>query len=164
MAFQKASGSASSRLAATFTVFRATAQWNHRVCKAPQLAASFGGWRDTSKSPNILRSCSSAASTLGQPVLNFAVARFVLRNGFVKYTSVHTQRSLWLSSARERGTKSHAVQRVEYSVVQLTEGTGWRWEIRFDDGKTKSGVSRVSRAVAIKIARSEIDRALKDTR
>jgi hypothetical protein len=53
---------------------------------------------------------------------------------------------------------------VEYSVVQLTEGTGWRWEIRFDDGKTKSGVSRVSRAVAIKIARSEIDRALKDTR
>jgi hypothetical protein len=53
---------------------------------------------------------------------------------------------------------------VEYSVVQLTEGTGWRWEIRFDDGKTKSGVSRVSRAVAIKIARSEIDRALKDKR
>jgi hypothetical protein len=53
---------------------------------------------------------------------------------------------------------------VEYSVVQLTEGTGWRWEIRFDDGKTKSGVSRVSGAVAIKIARSEIDRALKDTR
>jgi hypothetical protein len=51
---------------------------------------------------------------------------------------------------------------VEYTVVQLTEGVGWRWEIRFDDGKSKSGVTPVSRAVAIKQAEYEIDRALKN--
>jgi hypothetical protein len=53
---------------------------------------------------------------------------------------------------------------VEYSVVQLTDDAGWRWEISFDDGKSKSGVTRVSRAVAIKIAKYEIDLALKDKR
>jgi hypothetical protein len=51
---------------------------------------------------------------------------------------------------------------VEYSVVQLTEGLGWKWEIRFDDGKTRSGVTPVSRAVAIKQAEYEIDRSLKN--
>jgi hypothetical protein len=51
---------------------------------------------------------------------------------------------------------------VEYTVVQLTEGLGWRWEVRFDDGKNKSGVTPVSRAVAIKQAETEIDRALKN--
>jgi hypothetical protein len=51
---------------------------------------------------------------------------------------------------------------VEYTVVQLTEDRGWRWEIRFGDGKSKSGVTRVSRAVAIKIAEQEIDRVVKD--
>jgi len=50
---------------------------------------------------------------------------------------------------------------VEYSVVQLTEGGGWRWEVRFDDGESKTGVTRASRAAAIKLAESEIDRALK---
>jgi hypothetical protein len=50
---------------------------------------------------------------------------------------------------------------VEYTVVQLTEG-GWRWELRFADGKNKAGVTPVSRAVAIKQAEYEIDRALKD--
>jgi hypothetical protein len=30
---------------------------------------------------------------------------------------------------------------VEYSVVQLLEGSGWRWEVRFADGKNKSGVT-----------------------
>jgi hypothetical protein len=47
---------------------------------------------------------------------------------------------------------------LEYSVVQLTDGTGWRWEVRFDDGKTKSSVTQVSRAVAIKEAEHEINR------
>ena len=28
---------------------------------------------------------------------------------------------------------------VEYSVVQLTDDTGWRWEIKFSDGITKTG-------------------------
>ncbi len=50
---------------------------------------------------------------------------------------------------------------VEYSVVQLTDDTGWRWEVRFDDGKSKSGTTRVSRALAIKLAETEIDRVLK---
>jgi hypothetical protein len=52
---------------------------------------------------------------------------------------------------------------VEYSVVQLTEGIGWRWEVKFSGGTSKSGVTRVSRTVAIKEAEYEIDRALKDT-
>jgi hypothetical protein len=51
---------------------------------------------------------------------------------------------------------------VEYSVVQLTEGLGWRWEVRFEDGKSRTGTTPVSRAVAIKQAEYEIDRALKD--
>jgi hypothetical protein len=51
---------------------------------------------------------------------------------------------------------------VEYSVVQLAEGAGWRWEVRFADGKSKSGVTEISRAAAIKNAEYEIDRALKD--
>jgi hypothetical protein len=50
---------------------------------------------------------------------------------------------------------------VEYAVVQLIEG-GWRWELRFADGKNKAGVTPISRAVAIKQAEYEIDRALKD--
>jgi hypothetical protein len=50
---------------------------------------------------------------------------------------------------------------VEYSVVQLTGGIGWRWEIRLDEGKNRSGSTPVSRAVAIKQAKHEIDRILK---
>jgi hypothetical protein len=51
---------------------------------------------------------------------------------------------------------------VEFSVVQLTDGSGWRWEVKFEDGKNKSGVTPVSRAVAIKLAENETDRILKD--
>ena len=51
---------------------------------------------------------------------------------------------------------------IEYTVVQLTDGAGWRWEVRFADGKSKSGVTEIDRAAAIKIAEYEIDRALKD--
>jgi hypothetical protein len=51
---------------------------------------------------------------------------------------------------------------VEYSVVQLTDGSGWRWEVRFGDGKHKTGVTPISRAAAIILAEYEIDRALKD--
>jgi hypothetical protein len=50
---------------------------------------------------------------------------------------------------------------LEYSVVQLTEGVGWRWEVRFEDGKSKTEVTPVSRSVAIKQAEYEIDRNLK---
>jgi hypothetical protein len=52
---------------------------------------------------------------------------------------------------------------VEYSVVQMTDGGGWRWEVRFADGN-KKGVTPVSRAVAIKQAKSEIDRIIRDTK
>jgi hypothetical protein len=51
---------------------------------------------------------------------------------------------------------------VEYTVVQMAGGTGWKWEVRFDDGKNKSGVTRGSRELAIKLAEYEIDRVVKD--
>jgi hypothetical protein len=51
---------------------------------------------------------------------------------------------------------------IEYSVVQLAERAAWRWEVRLDEGKTRSGETPVSRAVAIKQARHEIDRILKN--
>jgi hypothetical protein len=44
----------------------------------------------------------------------------------------------------------------------LPEGIGWRWEVRFGEGKKKTGVTPISRAAAIKLAEYEIDRALKD--
>ena len=50
----------------------------------------------------------------------------------------------------------------EYTVVQLTDDNGWRWEIRLGDGKNKSGTTPVSRAFAIKLAEYEIDLVLKD--
>ena len=51
-------------------------------------------------------------------------------------------------------------QGVEYSVIQSTDGVGWRWEIRLADGRRKIGVTPISRAAAIKLAKHEIDRAL----
>lgn len=51
---------------------------------------------------------------------------------------------------------------VKYSVIQLTDGSGWRWEVKFSDGKDKFGVTRVSRAMAVKIAKYEIDRVVRD--
>jgi len=51
---------------------------------------------------------------------------------------------------------------VEYIVVQMVDGTGWRWEVRFGGGKNKSGVTPLSRAAAIKAAEYEIDRVVKD--
>jgi hypothetical protein len=50
---------------------------------------------------------------------------------------------------------------VEYTVVQLTDGS-WRWEVKFANGKNKSGVTRVSRALAIKFAKNEIGRVVTD--
>jgi hypothetical protein len=51
---------------------------------------------------------------------------------------------------------------VDYTVVQLLEGNGWRWEVNSEGGKNKSGVTPISRASAIKLAEYEIDRLLKD--
>jgi hypothetical protein len=53
---------------------------------------------------------------------------------------------------------------VEYSVVQLSDGNQWRWEVKFGGGKNKSGVTRVSRALAIKFAKIEIERVVKDNK
>jgi hypothetical protein len=51
---------------------------------------------------------------------------------------------------------------VRFSVVHLLEGAGWRWEIELRDGKSKTGVTRASRAAAIKLAEHDIDRLLKE--
>jgi hypothetical protein len=51
---------------------------------------------------------------------------------------------------------------VEYSVVKLVERSGWRWEISFGEGKTKSGVTALGRVAAIKIAEAKIDRFLRN--
>jgi hypothetical protein len=51
---------------------------------------------------------------------------------------------------------------VEYTVVQMVDGTGWRWEVLFGDGKNKSGVTPLGRAAAIRVAEYQIDRAVKD--
>jgi hypothetical protein len=51
---------------------------------------------------------------------------------------------------------------VEYTVVQMVDGTGWRWEVRFGGSKNKSGVTPISRAAARKIAEHEIDRIVRD--
>jgi hypothetical protein len=53
---------------------------------------------------------------------------------------------------------------VEYSVLQLPDGDGWRWQIDFGGGKRKSGVTPLGRAAAIKIVEYEIDRAIKDAK
>jgi hypothetical protein len=52
---------------------------------------------------------------------------------------------------------------VEYTVMQMADGKGWRWEITFG-GKIKSGVTPTSRATAIKVAEHWIDRSMKDRR
>jgi len=46
----------------------------------------------------------------------------------------------------------------------MADDTGWRWEVRFDGGKTKSGVTSASREFAIKVAEYEIDRVIKDNK
>jgi len=51
---------------------------------------------------------------------------------------------------------------VRFSVVRLLDGAGWRWEIEFGDGKRKTGVTRASRAAAIRLAEHNIDRVLRE--
>jgi len=50
---------------------------------------------------------------------------------------------------------------VEYTVVQMVDGSGWRWEVTFGPRKIKSGLTPTSRAAAIKVAEYEIDRVVK---
>jgi hypothetical protein len=61
-----------------------------------------------------------------------------------------------------RGRAAMEYKGVKYSVVQLTEGAGWRWEVELGEGKSRSGVTRASREVAIKFAEHAIDHVLKE--
>ena len=67
---------------------------------------------------------------------------------------------IWPMSGSARTENPVEHKGVEYSVVQLTADAGWRWEFKLADGKSKSGVTPVSRVAAIRIAKYEIDRAL----
>jgi hypothetical protein len=49
---------------------------------------------------------------------------------------------------------------VEYSVVQMINDSGWQWKVTLSDGRIKVGISRASRAAAIKSAQQQIDKAL----
>jgi hypothetical protein len=51
---------------------------------------------------------------------------------------------------------------VEYTIIQLLQGGGWRWTIDFGDGKRKSGETPNSRAAAIEVVHAEIDRFIKN--
>jgi hypothetical protein len=53
---------------------------------------------------------------------------------------------------------------VEYTVVQMADGKGWRWEVTFGPGKIKTGVTPISRVTAIKVAEYQIDRVVKARR
>jgi hypothetical protein len=46
---------------------------------------------------------------------------------------------------------------LQYSVAQTA--TGWKWIVRLDDGRTKTGTAP-SRAVAIRFAEKRIEKAL----
>jgi hypothetical protein len=67
----------------------------------------------------------------------------------LKFTSEHTGKSCWSMSLLHaaEGTPVQ-YEGLEYSVVQLADGSGWRWEVTFADGKHKSGITPVSRAAA----------------
>src|SRR3981189_3191250 len=53
-------------------------------------------------------------------------------------------------------------KRCSAAVVQLIDGSGWRWEVKLANGKTDP-VTPISRASAIGIAEYEIDRVLLKT-
>jgi len=49
----------------------------------------------------------------------------------VKYTIGHTTPSFWrMSAPLVCGRILMEYKEMEYSAVQLTEGSGWRWELR----------------------------------
>jgi len=49
---------------------------------------------------------------------------------------------------------------LEYSVVQTSNPTGWKWIVRLDDGRTKTGTAP-NRTAAIRLAELRIDKELK---
>jgi len=49
---------------------------------------------------------------------------------------------------------------LQYSVIQTSNPTGWKWTVRLDDGRTRSG-SAPTRAIAIRFAEIRIEKAVK---
>jgi len=49
---------------------------------------------------------------------------------------------------------------LEYSIVQTSSPTGWKWTVRLDDGRTKTGTAP-NRTAAIRLAEIRIEKAVK---
>jgi hypothetical protein len=49
---------------------------------------------------------------------------------------------------------------LQYSLVQTSSPTGWKWIVRLDDGRTKTGTAP-NRTAAIRLAEIRIEKALK---
>jgi len=48
---------------------------------------------------------------------------------------------------------------LQYSIVQTSSPTGWKWTVRLDDGRTRTGMAP-NRAVAIRFAEIRIEKAI----
>jgi len=48
---------------------------------------------------------------------------------------------------------------LQYSIVQTSSPTGWKWTVRLDDGRTRTGIAP-NRAVAILLAELRIEKAV----
>jgi hypothetical protein len=51
-------------------------------------------------------------------------------------------------------------KRLQYSVVQTSSPTGWKWIVHLDDGRTKTGTAP-NRTAAIRLAEIRIEKAIK---
>jgi len=49
---------------------------------------------------------------------------------------------------------------IQYSVVQTSSPTGWKWTVRLDEQRTKIGTAP-SRMAAIRLAETAIDNSIK---
>jgi hypothetical protein len=49
---------------------------------------------------------------------------------------------------------------LQYSIVQTSSPTGWKWIVRLDDGRTKIGTAP-NRTAAVRLAQIRIEEALK---
>jgi hypothetical protein len=48
---------------------------------------------------------------------------------------------------------------LQYRIVQTSNPTGWKWTVRLDDGRTRTGTAP-NRAVAIRLAELRIEKAV----
>ena len=49
---------------------------------------------------------------------------------------------------------------LQYSIVQTSNPTGWKWIERLDDGRTRTGTAP-NRVAAIRLAQIRIEKAVK---